>query len=1152
MKFDRLRVLGFKSFVEPMEFILGDGLTGVVGPNGCGKSNLVEALRWVMGENSYKNMRASGMDDVIFSGSANRPPRNAAEVTLFLDNRDRSAPPAYNNFDSIEVSRHIEREAGSTYRINGQDVRARDVQLLFADASTGARSPAMVRQGQIGELISQKPTARRKVLEEASGISGLHSRRNESEMRLRAAESNLVRLEDMIGQVDTQVISLGKQARQARRYKNLSSDIRKAEATILYMRWSEACESLENGRREFAEVEVALRQATAKQASAAREQALVAHRVPQFRGEVAKAEAFYQELTVANGQLDAVEKQNKERTNELSQRQKQLETDIRRERKIYLENSDVLENLAEELEVLTCEEEGSEELWENAHETAENYEVILREKEVELSEQLRKHAGFEVECRQLEVLVEKLTLKETDLNGKLSALLTERYFVNEQLTKAVELNQAKSGFSLLEEKLSEAEKALDIANVENEKARVRVEAALVPLAKQRSYHLALKTEAKTLEEVLSSSIDGRWQPLADQLNVFDGYEVALAAALSDAIEYPLNEEAPAFWAGAQIMENDPPLPNGCQPLSDFVDAPAQLSRALAQIGFVENDDALCTIKKLQVGQLVVSRSGAVRRWDGVQVSAEVLTPAAQRMAQRNRLAALNIEVEDGSNVISKLNDTLEKARHTQEQAENELLSEQQQFKQLRHQMDEQREQVRLAEERNTQFLNQQQILDARITRDEEDLKATLEEKQNTQIVLENIVGAQAMENSLDTLRAEVEDLRDRLTEVRAKGQALVRERDVRNSRRDKVKRDQSDWKRRQENAREQVSELEKRLDETCNSLRRYLEEPEHIAEKRLGLATDISKADSLRKQTADNLLLLEKELREKDQTAKEVLELYTRLREEHVRAEERLASARLHKGEVEGRIYETLDLSITELAEQVRVSDEAAIPEPDTIERRLVLLKAERERLGGVNLQAEEELTSLEEQLGTLVSEREDLIEAIKRLRGSISTLNREARKRLLTAFDVVDGHFQRLFQHLFGGGEAQLKLIDSEDPLEAGLEIFARPPGKKPQTMTLLSGGEQALTALALIFAVFLTNPTPICVLDEVDAPLDDANVERYCALLEDVSDSTQTRFAVITHNPITMSRMDCLFGVTMSERGVSQLVSVNLQTAESYQKAS
>ncbi|WP_068318849.1 chromosome segregation SMC family protein [Polycladidibacter hongkongensis] len=1152
MKFQRLRIIGFKSFVEPMEFVIEDGLTGVVGPNGCGKSNLVEALRWVMGENSYKNMRASGMDDVIFSGSLNRPARNTAEVTVFLDNDSQSGPEAFAGAQTLEVTRRIEREAGSVYKMNGKDVRARDVQLLFADASTGARSPSMVRQGQIGEMISAKPTARRKVLEEAAGISGLHSRRNEAEIRLRAAETNLERLEDVLTQLDTQVDSLKRQARQASRYRNLSSDIRRAEATILYLRWQEATAALDSARKAFAEANAALADISGTQAAAAKEQAIAAHKLPQMRDAAASTGAAHQRLVIASKEMDAEERRIKTRLAELEGRMQQLQEDIAREQALQQENDSYLEELGEEELELQQLEEGAQAQAEELEERVGDAAQDLAAAEAAESAATQAQAQMAALQNQLQQKLEREKARQQRFADQARALQSLLQGLQEEIDRArqngehlEELEMAREELAELEEQLIEAESAVDTA-------QKREVAARGPLADARQRLTSAQSEAATLSSILAAAAVGDWPPLADQLTVQAGYEMALGAALGDDLELPLAEDAPAFWGGCPMSSGDPDLPSGAEPLSKFVKAPVQASRRLQQIGVVAQTQGDALQPDLATGQRLVSREGDLWRWDGLRLKPDAPTAAAQRLAQRNRLAELQRVLEELEAAAEAAANELESAANalgvarTQEQSQRTALKLQQgTIARLQEQLAATQRAIAALEVKEASAREQL----ARLAEEQADCNEALEE---TVMQLEELPDMQEQQLRLSQAVAATASARAQLAEAKLALQGLSQQKQQRTARIAAIARERQNWVQRAENAGRQLETLQGRAQETREEREMLLEAPEEIELKRQELLSAISAAEEAKREADTALQEAERRQIEADRRANEALEGLAGARERKIRAEERLQAAKERRSDTEHHVLETLDVGVGELARLAEIKADAPLPDMAAQEKRLERLKNERERLGGVNLRAEEEMQELGGQITTLTNERDDLIEAIKKLRSAIANLNKEARERLLNSFDEVNNHFQRLFTHLFGGGTAELKLVDSEDPLDAGLEIFARPPGKKPQTMTLLSGGEQALTAMALIFAVFLTNPAPICVLDEVDAPLDDANVERYCALLEEMSTNTSTRFVVITHNPITMARMNRLFGVTMAERGVSQLVSVDLETAERFIEAS
>jgi chromosome segregation ATPase len=694
VQFSKLKLVGFKSFVEPTELRIEKGLTGVVGPNGCGKSNIVEALRWVMGENAHKNMRGSNMDDVIFAGSLNRPPYNMAQVTLFLDNHNRTAQNAFNDSDELMITRRIERDLGSNYSINGKEVRNRDVQLLFADQSTGPRSPSLVGQGRIGALISAKPHARRALLEDAAGISGLQNRRHEAELRLKATEQNLERLSDRTAQLRVQIDSLKRQARSAVQFETLSHQIRCFEAMLFYVRLNDIEEIEVETQVRFDAATLNVAQLLQKQNVAFENQAIGAQHLHNLRDEQAKLQS-------------------------LNQRIRDTHT------------------------------------LKNQEEIARNHHAATR--------QILKRVRLTLHT----ILGEARTLKK---------------IINEPQTKA--LQQESEG----------------------------------------SLH-RIETDIDSLNSVL-------------------------------------------------VLHEAQVLCDGTKSLS------------------FENDDL--SQDKIPVSETLIKAENLQKMLDQAVISA-----------------------------ISNLSSVQENC--------------------------------------------------ARI---EEQMAALLSRKQDLKAII------------LDKARVEPKD------------------------------------------------------------------------------------------------------------------------------------------------IFKLTGLSTPDL-----------MPDIITIERSLERFKQERHKMGAVNLRAKSEQEQLTQQLDLILTEREDIARAVKTLRHAIYNLNKEARLKLLTAFNTVQSHFSKLFMHLFGGGTAQLQLIEGDDPLDVGLDIIAKPPGKKPQSISLLSGGEQALTALALIFAVFLTKPAPICVLDEVDAPLDDHNVERYCNLLDEMTRITPTRFLIITHNPITMARMHRLYGVTMSEPGISQLVSVDLQ---------
>jgi chromosome segregation protein len=1149
MKFTRLRLLGFKSFVEPTDFLIEPGLTGVVGPNGCGKSNLVEALRWVMGETSHKSLRAADMDDVIFSGTNNRPGRNNAEVAIQLDNSARKAPAQFNEHETLDISRRIERDVGSTYRINGREVRARDVHILFADASTGSRSPSMVHQGRIGEIIQAKPEQRRRVLEEAAGISGLHARRHEAELRLRAAEQNLARLEDVINQLAGQMDALKRQARQAIRYRAVAQQVRKAEATLLHLRWVAAnAELAEAEQAKNAAVRI-VAERTREQAEVSKRQALAAAALPALREAEARAAAALQRLTLARETLDREEARASERMAELDRRLVQLADDIEREKRLAADAHSALTRLAAEAETLEREVKTNDERRAGVDKRVAEADAVLARSEKAadeltgaLADLTARRNTLDASMREQGDRAARLAHEIAAVDAELDEIAAEGRADLAPLAKAAEAAQAAA---------AEGEAAAVRAEAAHSAARLALDAARAPLAEAERRAQRLETEARTLAKLLHVDAKKLWPPALDHVSVDKGYEAALGAALGDDLEAPIDPSAPMRWAGAAIDAADPALPDGVEPLADRVKAPKQLARRLAQIGVIARDQAGRFIPLLKPGQRLVSREGDLWRWDGFSVAADAPAGAARRLAGKNRLGEIEAEINTvRREVESKEKAAAAAATEVACAAEAETAA-RARWRALQQEAQTARDRYAEAEReagRNAARVSALREAKARLTASREEASAARDDAHRA---LEALPPAADIETQLAAARTAIEGQRARLAEVRAEAQALARDAEISARRLTAIAADHQAWSERNDGATAQIETVQARMEEAKRERASLADAPRLFEEKRRALIGEIETAQGSRRAAADQLAEGENALAEADRAQRAALEATGAAREEAARAEERFEGGKRRLGDIAREIHDMLEVQPAEVASLAGIAADTPLPDLAEVEAKLERLRRDRERLGAVNLRAEEELREVETQHASLASERDDLVEAIKRLRQGIQNLNREARERLLASFELVSNHFKHLFTELFGGGTAELQLIEHEDPLEAGLEIIAKPPGKKPATLSLLSGGEQALTALALIFAVFLTNPAPICVLDEVDAPLDDHNIERFCDLLDEMTRSTETRFIIITHNPITMARMNRLYGVTMAERGVSQLVSVDLEGAVKLREA-
>ena len=1152
MRISRLRLLGFKSFVEPTELVIEPGLTGVVGPNGCGKSNLLEALRWVMGETSHKSMRAAAMDDVIFSGTSTRPERGSAEVTMFLDNAERQAPAEYNASDVIEITRRIERDAGSAYRINGREVRARDVKVLFEDAATGARSPALVRQGQIGEIVNSKPEQRRRILEDAAGIAGLHTRRHEAELRLKAAEGNMERLSDVLGQLQSQAESLKRQARQARRYKDISGEIRSSEALLMHLSWQDAQTAVATEEHNLTEAMTRLGAATEAESKSFNDEVRLAESLPPLRQAEAEKAAIVARFKIEQDNLDREAERASTRAKELDARVKQLENDLARETGFITEAKETLLRLDADLAAIREAEANAVKEEDNARSdlaTAEDKRVAT---DAHFAEITHKAAEARAKLKSLEQalgerkdIVARITKQLLTLDGQIRDI-TDAAPDAEKIASVSERGQT------LAQEITNIEAGAVAAEEASRTAQAEARARRDDAARVRLAANAFSTERETIAKLLAPANEGDFPPVVDHIRVSPGYETALGAALGDDLEAPIAPEASIHWRRMDVSVEDHALPADAEPLVMHAEAPPELARRLRQIGVVARADGARLQPHLKPGQRLVSREGDLWRWDGFVVAADGVTPAAQRLAHKNRLLELDRKAAE---VLAAAKETIDAERNAADAA-TKADAEERRLRQLwrdkQTELAQVRQQLTVMEKSARESETRLAAVTAQRGRADEELTSAQARHVEIEAHIVTMSQGEDLEPQLKAAQADAEAARKAVAEARVALGGIERDRQIRAERIRHATAEITRWKGRQTSAEEQVASLSQRAGDAKSELQTYAGLPEKITAQRDTLLSELTRVDKERQTAADALATAENEMRAATQSLRTAQRDVSEARESNARIETRLESARQRRQDDARRIRETFEVAPENCLSLAGLAPGAALPPLADVDRQLTKLKADRERLGGVNLQADEDLVELNAQLESMTAERNDVEQAIAKLRGAIGQLNKEGKARLDEAFRTVNGHFERLFTHLFGGGEARLEMIESpEDPLEGGLEIIAKPPGKKPATLSLLSGGEQTLTALSLIFAVFLTNPSPICVLDEVDAPLDDANVDRFCRLMEHMAEDTATRFLVITHHPMTMARMNRLFGVTMAEKGVSQLVSVDLQTAQSFQVA-
>jgi len=1142
VSFSKLRIAGFKSFAEPTSVDILPGLTGIVGPNGCGKSNIVEALRWAMGESSARGLRGGEMEDVIFSGTAGRPSRDIAEVVVTLNDTHGVAPPPFHEHAELEIQRRIERGTGSNYRINGKEARARDVQTLFADLASGARASAMVSQGRVGALVAARPEERRLVLEEAAGITGLHARRHEAELKLRAAETNLSRAEDLRGQLETQLGSLKRQARQASRYRNLSGAIRTAEAELLSIARARAERDRATADAALREAEASVTEAAEAVASTRRLSDEVAATLPPLRESEAASRTTLERCRVAREHLAAEEARARATLDEARHRLLQLRTDLDHAEQIRADA------VAAEARLIS-EDTALAELDANYPDEAREIETAVIEA-VDHARQVEREANRATEAAaeasaQAQSAAQAMAQAEQRvrrLQDQLERVREERATLAGNQVDPRMLAQCETEEAAAQTALIEARAAVETAEQAHADAASALAAAREARSTADSARAKIAAEMDALAEVLAVRDGERWPPMIDSLLVPPGLETALGAALGEELTSALDPDADRHWRELPPLANIPPLPPEATTFGEMVAAPAALARSLTQIGLVEDVRvALNCQADLAPGQVLVSRDGAVWRWDGYTIKAGTPTPAAVRLRQRNRLARLrDLLLEANQNVerTTTVRDAAEQLARTAGLAE-------QSARNSRREADDRASRTHAA---LSALRSQASTVTARLNAADEQISRLTQECQDAARVLDEARAVSAALPDIAGLREAVEQSRMALADARAREStilsardSLAREHAIRADRQRVIATERTAWVERATDAGGRVDDLSNRLNAASFEMT-VLEEAPAKAAARQGEALEaLHAAEIAHLQAAQTL-------REATAAASEA-EAAARA------AESQLAGRREATVRFEG-LAEQANLNWTNLAERIldRLGANPVLPDSpaditaeveDKAKARLERLLKERNEMGPVNLRADTEAAEIEQRVATIDKDRDELTTAIARLRGSIGNLNREGRERLAEVFQAVDRHFQQLFTRMFGGGRAHLALVGSDDPLQAGLEIYAQPPGKKLAVLSLLSGGEQALTALSLIFAVFRCNPAPICVLDEVDAPLDDANVERFCGLLEDIERETKTRFLVVTHHPMTMARMDRLYGVTMQERGVSRLLSVDLALA-------
>lgn len=1142
MQFTRLRLQGFKSFVDPTDLAIKDGLTGIVGPNGCGKSNLLEAIRWVMGENRPTQMRGGGMEDVIFAGAASRGAKHFAEVTLFIDNSERRAPQMFNDEDELDILRRITRDIGSAYKVNGKDVRARDVALLFADAASGATSPSLVRQGRIAELINAKPQARRRVLEDAAGISGLHQRRHESHLKLNAAEANLARVDDVLEALASQKRNLERQAAAAAKYKEIGARLRTASTILACLKWQQSHERLQASERELALALANRASCETTRGEAQRVAARANSALEPLRKQENEAAALLQRLRIAQDTLASEEKAAEERIAQLAQEGEMLLEQKSREGRIEQDAMEALERIEAEETKINAEREGEDQAIADAQNHANEAAEALGRVEAEFDELRSQMAQEEGRAQTASRRYEEAVKRASKSESVMIRTAQDREEADEAALAARSTLEQSTGQLAQIEREAETAKtahlaalsALDETSGEGEEDQAARAALAGSIA-------ALRAEAKGLE---SRRRDIKTRPVLDDLTVTPGYELAIAAALDSDLEAPLADAGASGWHLARAGANEK-LPDGCAPIASFVEAPKPLGARLSQIGVCDEASAQM-IEALRPGQRLVSKAGDLWRWDGfVRLARDYVSASALRLEEGRRLREIGVQIDEEAARLLAIEDKIAKANERAREAHGALEAAKQAERASERALTDAIREKLSAQHAMERAEARAQMLASALRNREEEAKLARKELEEATKARIDPAGLNAKKASVEARRALVDEARATMLDARSALENLKEARSLRAHRLGEIKTERENWTKRLSDTGAHQSGLAARLLENANKAREAANIPGEIEEKRQRLEVDIASGESAHNEARDALAAGEAARARADGAAREADNALADIRELQGRSESENAAAKEESREATAFITEEYGEEPATLLEKL-LEAEPTPPKREEIEAEINKLTARREAMGAVNLLADEDCKKVEAEYEALSADRAEIDAAITKLRQGINKLNKEGRARLLAAFDEVNTNFKRLFGVLFDGGNARLELEGSDDPLEAGLEIICQPPGKKLSLLSLLSGGEQTLTAIALIFAVFLTNPSPLCVLDEVDAPLDDANVTRFCDLLAEMAAGSKTRFLIITHHAITMSRMDRLYGVTMAEKGVSQLVSVDLGEAE------
>ena len=1135
--------MGFKSFLDPTEITFSSGLTGIVGPNGCGKSNIVEAIKWAMGENSPKKMRSQDMDSVIFSGTENRPSRNYSEVIIKIDNTDKKAPYPFTNVNEIEISRKLERDKGSTYKINGKIARARDIQLIFADTATGAKSSSIVGQGKISEIIEAKAEVRRSIIEEAANITGLHSRKHEAKLKLNSANENIERLSDIENTFKGQINDLAKQARQASRYRSIGERLKKAETEYFLKNYIKLEFSKKAYTADHKTNFIKIESFQTKIAQLETKKLNFFNKIPTLKEINKKKLEVVQNLKIGKIKIEQ-EINTTHRSKSLIESQiLQIEEETIREKNIIKDADKTLIYLDNEIKKLTKDGYNFSKLLNNAKKNTIEIRKKLEKSNKDLTAINSKILSLSKNKKELNDRLELVSNEKIKIKDKLSSLDTKKDIEQLNTFNEIKLNLNKKFYKL---KASQEIEQKKLNSIQTEFNNSKVEE--LNLEKNISN---LKTEISTIESFINFKEEDTLENSMSNMSALE-YPIAsiLGHSLSASIVNDTNNNKEQFWLKNVIFEKElKKLPLASDDLSQKINKNAILKNALKGVGIVDSVKTAFELQsQLEHGQSLTTAKGGIWRWDGYVELPSAKNSFANKLMQKNKYKSLNISL------VKKIKE-LEICKSKNSKIEPEVLK-------YISNINKTKTDVKLIEDEINELNLQLSLLKSKISQSTELIvDFNILEKENNKR-LNDIKNQLRKYKSLSILQTDELKLRNDFENLNLEFEsALSDEKKINSEEEFRIRNlDQNliqykEWNKRKDESKQRIKELKEKANLLVKEKKKINSLPKEFKDKIKEFDIKLKNSIVEQKLSEDNLIINENEIRKIEKFQKEETKLLDDFKEKNTKIETELSILDTKIESLDERLNDRLSTSINDLVANLKnkiefkdVSDHEILNLETSVHR----LIRERDNLGTVNLRAATEIEELEKKLSNLQNEKKDLSLAIKKLENGIFELNKEGRERLLKSFNKVNDNFKQLFNRLFKGGKAELKFIGSEDPLNAGLEIYASPPGKKMQSLSLLSGGEQALTSISLIFASFLSNPSPLCILDEVDAALDDTNVSRFCELLKFLVNEQNISFLIVTHHRLTMANMNNLLGVTMQEKGISKLLSVDLEKAVEIKEAS